>query len=654
MSALYRKRSLLALAAASAAALFVSTAPAAVLTWNNGGIGDGATWDTAQLNWNTGAAAFTSGTDSAAFSDTNNGNYNISVPASITAVGITATNITSPYNISIAPGQTLSVTSDVSLGQTTSTSATTVKLLGGGNYSQTAGNLTLGLSNALASAPAGNLNASALASFTYNNPTGQILLGSGTRSNGNLTLPTGAGTVNSLIASKISLGDSASGNGGGTSVIILGSGSNALDADTFVLGHGKASASITAAAGGSVTIAGTAGNTNAAISVGVGSSGTATSTASQLNLNGATASVLASTVIAGQLNGATGGQTTGNILFDTGTFTVATSLQIAADTGGNDAAGIKGTFTVGSSAASTGTLDVSGAFIIGNATSTSTTTRPDVATFTMNGGTTSVHTDITSFNKIPANVTITSTLNLLGGTLNMNGNQIGHVSGSNVALTSVNMPVTGKTATLLNLGGTGINDAGLTVNGGGTLALGGTDSYTNNTAIANSSTLLLDGSYTGAGTINATAGTLGGKGSTTGAVSIASGSNLAPGDNSINTLGAGSVSHAGKLLIDLNDSDANVVDLLNDAGALDISAATSNVSFNVIGTPSQAAYVFAKYGSMVGTTFGTVSNIPAGYSINYDYLGQNQIALVAGGSVPEPGSLALLALAAPALLRRRR
>ena len=124
-----RQRSLLALAVATATAFLATKAPAAALTWNNGGIGDGTTWDTAALNWNTGTAAFVSGTDSATFSDANNGNYTVNIPASITTVGITATNTTSPYTISIAPGQALTDTGDVTLGQTVTTSATTVKPL---------------------------------------------------------------------------------------------------------------------------------------------------------------------------------------------------------------------------------------------------------------------------------------------------------------------------------------------------------------------------------------------------------------------------------------------------------------------------------------------------------------------------------------------
>ena len=107
------------------------------------------------------------------------------------------------------------------------------------------------------------------------------------------------------------------------------------------------------------------------------------------------------------------------------------------------------------------------------------------------------------------------------------------------------------------------------------------------------------------------------------------------------------------MVIALNDSSSPSVDLLNDSAPLDISAATSAVTFNVTGTLSQPAYVFANYSSLTGSAFSTVNNLPAGYSIDYDYQGNNDIALVAA-AVPEPASLGLLTLAGFATLRRRR
>jgi hypothetical protein len=69
---------------------------------------------------------------------------------------------------------------------------------------------------------------------------------------------------------------------------------------------------------------------------------------------------------------------------------------------------------------------------------------------------------------------------------------------------------------------------------------------------------------------------------------------------------------------------------------------------------TSAAYVIATYGAS-GLTgqFGTISNEPSGYTIDYNYANNNDIALVASG-VPEPASLGLFGLAAVGLLARRR
>ena len=64
------------------------------------------------------------------------------------------------------------------------------------------------------------------------------------------------------------------------------------------------------------------------------------------------------------------------------------------------------------------------------------------------------------------------------------------------------------------------------------------------------------------------------------------------------------------------------------SGVLMIGGAT--VDFDDIGVAglNLGPHVFATYGSLSGT-FGSVLDLPVGYAINYNYLG-NQIALVAG------------------------
>ncbi|MCE9553339.1 MAG: autotransporter-associated beta strand repeat-containing protein [Planctomycetes bacterium] len=95
---------------------------------------------------------------------------------------------------------------------------------------------------------------------------------------------------------------------------------------------------------------------------------------------------------------------------------------------------------------------------------------------------------------------------------------------------------------------------------------------------------------------------------------------------------------------DLNPAGAGSAGLLDATGKiLDINF--GNVVFNPLGALNDPFYVLANYGSLSGTQFlsGTA---PSGYSIDYNYLGGKQIALVAdpAPAVPEPSTFVLAAL----------
>lgn len=195
--------------------------------------------------------------------------------------------------------------------------------------------------------------------------------------------------------------------------------------------------------------------------------------------------------------------------------------------------------------------------------------------------------------------------------------------------------------------------------GPGTLKLTGTQSYANLTNV-NEGTLLLSGTKSGTALITVGDGsgtdTLGGTGSVASNITVnANGGVLAPGE-SIGTLtmtGGADVTLNGKLLIQVSGTGAGSVDLLNTVDVLTIS--TGTVDFSVLAALDDTAYIFAKYNTLNGPTFGNVLNLPSGYQINYNYLSGNQIALVSV-PIPEPASVTLLGVACVGLIsvaRRR-
>jgi autotransporter-associated beta strand protein len=74
------------------------------------------------------------------------------------------------------------------------------------------------------------------------------------------------------------------------------------------------------------------------------------------------------------------------------------------------------------------------------------------------------------------------------------------------------------------------------------------------------------------------------------------------------------------------DYVGGVANKLSFSGALNIANSTVDFDDLGVGGLNTGPHIFATYGSLSGT-FGTVFDLPTGYSINYNYLG-NQIALV--------------------------
>lgn len=188
---------------------------------------------------------------------------------------------------------------------------------------------------------------------------------------------------------------------------------------------------------------------------------------------------------------------------------------------------------------------------------------------------------------------------------------------------------------------------GLSKYGEGLLTLNGTLTYSGptdvyggvlwiNSALQGGGTVTVHGPMVGAGA------QLGGIGSVAGSVLVQTNASLAPG-NSIGTFSVlGNVDLQGTLHIEL---EADRSDLLQVGGELSIGG--GEVSFKTLGPLTSPVYVIASYGALNGE-FRKVNNLPPGYSLDYNYLGLNQIALV-----PEP-SVALFALVAGVLAARSR
>jgi autotransporter-associated beta strand protein len=197
----------------------------------------------------------------------------------------------------------------------------------------------------------------------------------------------------------------------------------------------------------------------------------------------------------------------------------------------------------------------------------------------------------------------------------------------------------------------GNGTGGLTKDSAGKLTLTGTSTYTGATLVS-AGTMLVNGALSGTSGVSVSSGaTLGGTGSITHGVTVVPGATLSPGA-SIESLGLGSLDLDGSLLIEWDTTALPYIDLLNIASTLNLGS-NSSVIFTNLGAGSldlNTPYIFATYGpgGLTGT-FKTVSNLPVGFILDYNYGGLNQIAVV-----PEPSGLLLTVIFSLPLLSRRR
>ena len=157
---------------------------------------------------------------------------------------------------------------------------------------------------------------------------------------------------------------------------------------------------------------------------------------------------------------------------------------------------------------------------------------------------------------------------------------------------------------------------------------GGTD-ITVGTLLANN----LSGSATGSGPVTVSGtGTLGGTGNVDGAIQASTGGTVSPGA-SVGTLSTSSVAFLAPstFRVEIDDSTIQKSDTLLVSGNLNITGATLNLS--VVGVAAEPVYVIATYGSRTGS-FASVSGLPSGYTLDYDYSGSSAIALVQSTTDP--------------------
>jgi autotransporter-associated beta strand protein len=166
----------------------------------------------------------------------------------------------------------------------------------------------------------------------------------------------------------------------------------------------------------------------------------------------------------------------------------------------------------------------------------------------------------------------------------------------------------------------------LVKDGGGVWTLSGNNSYAGTTAV-NQGTLLVNGTHTGGGAYTVASGAaLGGTGTIETTVNVSAGGALTPGVG-VGTLSIDAATIGGTLEIDYN-STAQTIDMLDISGALDITGGSISFQNLGAGTLTGGPYVFASYDSLIGNPFSSITGLPAGYSIDYHYLGGNQLALV--------------------------
>jgi fibronectin-binding autotransporter adhesin len=549
---------------------------------------------------------------------------------------VSNTSNTSGANIgqlSIASGNTLTVSS-LAMGLASSASGSTNTALATG-AANTGGSLTVSGDVTIGgqgTAGVGTqvLNLSGLTNFNAGSGASNVFrVGYGAVNASTVTL---ASTANVINVGTLSVGETVSnGNSSQNPALNLGVGTNALQANTIQIGTQKASGVLqfSHASNGSVVITGAGGTGVSNIFVG-NQNGSGSYQSASLNnkllLAGHAATVSAGTVnVARRTNTGAGNAVISELTFDTGTFTTTGNVTLAQISAVAAQNGVTGTFTLGTTSASTGSLTVgtSGTprdFVLAD-NRMNTNNHAANGSFIINGGTATIHGNITDTSTTTTGSS-TTTLTLDGGTLDMtNGNIGGDGTSGNRAITNLNF----RSGTLQNVSQIN-NGAGLSKTTGGTLIISGTNSYTGTTLVS-AGTLLVNGSLGNTAVTVSPTAVIGGSGSIGGSLHFDDGAMLTV--NLADPLSiTGSVTFAGFGFSDLTNFNVETVD--------------------------EGTYTL-----LAGTGFNLANVENVGLD-NAFVRGDGKLAYFENGSlqvvvtIPEPSAVLLGGLGLLALLRRRR
>jgi autotransporter-associated beta strand protein len=218
---------------------------------------------------------------------------------------------------------------------------------------------------------------------------------------------------------------------------------------------------------------------------------------------------------------------------------------------------------------------------------------------------------------------VTGAITMTTGNLSFDGST-GTLDAASIALSGGTVSVNFNRSSNMAFGNVISGTGGVRQNGTGTTTLSGNNTYSGATSVT-AGTLLVNVTQTGTGAVAVSSGaTLRASGKMSGAVTVTG--TLAPGISGIGMLESGQVGATprtttinGTLQIETDGSAGTPTDVLKAAGALTLGAA-STIDFNSIGTPlSATSYVIASYGGTLTGTFGTMTDLPPGYSLVYNF-----------------------------------